>query len=105
MRALTAFGATKRNLTSSLMSGPEGKRSELAMSCSAMVREAVAGLLAEAQRSGEIRPDVDATDLLRLSHALALAGELPSMHTDQPERLMRVLLDGLRTTGTGPANA
>jgi AcrR family transcriptional regulator len=100
LRALTAFGATKRNLTSSLMSGPEGKRSELAMSCSAMIREAVAGLLAEAQRSGEIRPDVDATDLLRLSHALALAGELPSTHADQPERLMRVLLDGLRTTGT-----
>jgi AcrR family transcriptional regulator len=100
LRALTAFGATKRNLTSSLMSGPEGKRSELARSCSAMLREAVAGLLAEAQRSGEIRPDVDATDLLRLSHALALAGELPSTHADQPERLRRVLLDGLRTTGT-----
>jgi hypothetical protein len=85
------------------MSGPEGKRSELAMSCSAMVREAAAGLLAEAQRSGEIRPDVDATDLLRLSHVLALAGELPSTHADQPERLMRVLLDGLRPTG--PASA
>jgi AcrR family transcriptional regulator len=103
LRALTAFGATKRNLTSSLMSGPDGKRSEVAMSCSAMVREAAAGLLADAQRSGEIRPDVDATDLLRLSHALALAGELPSAHADQPERLMRVLLDGLRTSG--PADA
>jgi AcrR family transcriptional regulator len=105
LRALTAFGATKRNLTSSLTSGPDGKRSEVAMSCSAMVREAVAGLLAEAQRSGEIRPDVDATDLLRLSHALALAGELPSTHADQSERLMRVLLDGLRTASPNPADA
>jgi AcrR family transcriptional regulator len=105
LRALMVFGATKRNLTSSLMSGPEGKRSEVAVSCSAMVRDAVSELLADAQRSGEIRPDVDAVDLLRLSHALSVAGELPSTHADQPDRLMRVLLDGLRAAGTGPAGA
>ena len=105
LRALMVFGATKRNLTSSLMSGPEGKRSEVAVSCSAMVRDAVSELLADAQRSGEIRPDVDAVDLLRLSHALSVAGELPSTHADQPDRLMRVLLDGLRAAGTRPAGA
>ncbi len=33
------------------------------------------GCWPRAQRSGEIRPDVDATDLLRLSHALALAAD------------------------------
>ena len=97
LRDLMAFAATKRNLTSSLMAVPEGKRSEVAMSCSAMVRDAADGLLARAQRSGEIRPDVDATDLLRLSHALAVASEMPSAHADQQERLLKVLLDGLRT--------
>jgi AcrR family transcriptional regulator len=102
LRALMAFSATKKNLTSSLMSGPDSKRSEVAVSCSAMVRETADKLLTEAQRSGEIRPDVDATDLLRLSHALAMSSELPSVHADQPERLMKVLLDGLRAGGTSP---
>ncbi len=100
LRELMAFAATKRNLTSSLMSGPDRKNSEVATSCGALVREAAAGLLAGAQRSGEIRPDVDVTDVLRLSHALALASELPSTHADQPERLLKVLVDGLRA---GPA--
>ena len=98
LRELMAFAATKRTLTSSLMAGPEGKNSEVATSCSALVRQAAAGLLAGAQRAGEIRPDVDATDLLRLSHALAVAAELPSAHTDQPERLLKVVVDGLRAT-------
>ncbi len=103
LRDLMAFAATKRNLTSSLMSGPDSKHSEVAVSCSAMVREAADGLLAQAQRSGEIRPDVDATDLLRLCHALALASELPSTDAGQPERLLKVLLDGLRAAEPGAA--
>ena len=103
LRDLMAFAATKRNLTSSIMSVPEGKRSEVALSCSAMVRDAADGLLAQAQRSGEIRPDVDAIDLLRLSHALAVASEMPSGHADQQERLLKVLLDGLRAPEPGAA--
>ena len=95
LRALMAFGTTKRNLSSALMSGPE-KSTEVATSCSAMVRDAATGLLAEAQRTGQVRRDVDVTDLLRLSHALALAADLPHSHPDQGERLMSVLLAGLR---------
>jgi AcrR family transcriptional regulator len=101
VRAMMNFGATKRNLAGSLMSGPE--KSEVALSCSTMVREAAGMLLAAAQRSGEIRPDVDATDLLRLSHAITLAAELPSQHPDQAERLMTVMLDGLRAASPAPA--
>jgi AcrR family transcriptional regulator len=96
LRELISFAATKRNLISSLMAGPEGKNSELATSCSALVRQAAGELLAAAQRAGEIRPDVDVTDVLRLSHALGIAAELPSAHADQPERLLKVLVDGLR---------
>jgi AcrR family transcriptional regulator len=96
LRELMAFAATKRTLTSSIMTGPDSKRSAVAVSCSAMVREAATGLLTAAQQSGEIRADVDAADLLRLAHALAVAGELPSADPGQPERLLQVLLDGLR---------
>jgi len=95
LRALMAFATTKKNLSSSLMSGPN-KSSEVATSCSAMVREAATKLLAEAQATGQVRGDVDAVDLLRMSHALAIAADLPYSHPDQGERLMSVLLAGLR---------
>ena len=94
LRALMAFATTKKNLSSSLMSGPN--KSEVATSCSAMVREAATKLLAEAQATGQVRGDVDAIDLLRMSHALAIAADQPYSHPDQGERLMSVLLAGLR---------
>jgi AcrR family transcriptional regulator len=94
LRALMAFATTKKNLSSSLMSGPN--KSEVATSCSAMVRDAATKLLAEAQATGQVRGDVDAIDLLRMSHALAIAADQPYSHPDQGERLMSVLLAGLR---------
>jgi AcrR family transcriptional regulator len=100
LRALMAFATTKKNLSTALMSGPE--KSEVAMSCSTMVREAATGLLAEAQRTGQVRGDVDVVDLLRMSHALAIAADMPHSHPDQGERLMSVLLAGLRPQPTGP---
>jgi AcrR family transcriptional regulator len=101
LRALMAFATTKKNLSSALMSGPN--KSEVATSCSAMVREAATKLLAEAQRTGQVREDVDAVDLLRMSHALAIAADLPYSHPDQGERLMSVLLAGLRQPPAGQA--
>lgn len=99
LRALMAFATTKKNLSSALMSGPN--KSEVATSCSAMVREAATTLLADAQRTGQVREDVDAVDLLRMSHALAIAADLPHSHPDQGERLMSVLLAGLRPPPAG----
>jgi hypothetical protein len=69
-----------------------------------MVREAVVPLLARAQQAGEIRPDVDVSDLLKMSHAISVACEYPSSHSDQAQRLLTVMLDGLRH-GAGPAGA
>ncbi len=100
LRALMAFATTKKNLSSALMSGPN--KSEVATSCSAMVREAASKLLAEAQRTGQVRDDVDAVDLLRMSHALAIAADLPYSHPDQGDRLMSVLLAGLRQPPAEP---
>ena len=100
LRALMVFATTKKNLSSALTSGP--KKSEVATSCSAMVREAATRLLAEAQRTGQVRDDIDAVDLLRMSHALAIAADLPHSHPDQGERLMSVLLAGLRPPPAAP---
>ena len=98
LRAMVAFGATKRNLTITMMSGLD-KSAELVTTCSMLVREAAGRLLAEGQRSGEIRPDLDAADLLKLAHALAVAADYPSTHPDQAERLLTVMLDGIRADG------
>jgi len=101
---VSAFAATKRNLTISMMSSLGGKNSAVVSSCSAMVREAVVPLLARAQQAGEIRPDVDVSDLLKMSHAISVACEYPSSHSDQAQRLLTVMLDGLRH-GAGPDRA
>jgi len=101
LEALVAFASTKRNLTISMMSSLGGKNNEVVSSCSAMVREAVVPLLARAQEAGEIRADVDVTDLLKLSHAISVACEYPSSHSDQAQRLLTVMLDGLRS-GAAP---
>jgi hypothetical protein len=37
-----------------------------------------------------------------MSHALAIAADLPHSHPDQGERLMSVLLAGLRPPPAGP---
>jgi AcrR family transcriptional regulator len=96
LEALVAFAATKRNLTISMMSSLGGQNSEVVSSCSTMIREAVVPLLARAQQAGEIRPDVDVMDLLKMSHAISVASEYPSSHSDQAQRLLTVMLDGLR---------
>src|SRR6202044_4123666 len=96
LEALVTFAATKRNLTISMMSSLGGKNSEVVSSCSAMIREAVGPLLARAQQAGEIRPDVDVTDLLTMSNAISVAFENPSSHSHQSQRLLTVMLDGLR---------
>jgi AcrR family transcriptional regulator len=103
LEALVAFASTKRNLTISMMSSLGGKNAEVVSSCSAMIREAVVPLLAQAQEAGEIRPDVDVADLLKLSHAISVACEYPSSHSDQAQRLLTVMLDGLRSGAAAPA--
>src|SRR5216684_2059689 len=74
LRAMIEFGATKRSLSKSLMA-TLGKDSELLSLCSTMIREGATPLLTRAQEAGEVRADTDTTDLLRLSHAIAVACE------------------------------
>lgn len=100
LRALVDFSTTKRSMTTALMASLD-KDSELISSSSTALRSAAQSLLARAQRAGEIRPDADATDLLRLSHAIVVATERPSAHPDQTGRLLGLMLDGLRTGSPG----
>src|SRR5216684_2136198 len=100
LRAMIEFGATKRSLSKSLMA-TLGKDSELLSLCGTMIREGATPLLTRAQEAGEVRADTDTTDLLRLSHAIAVACEHASPHADQAERLLSLMFDGLRSSRPG----
>ena len=78
-----------------------GVASVLALAALAVAAIGTAPAPARAQAAGEIRADVDVTDLLKLSHAISVACEYPSAHSDQAQRLLTVMLDGLRS-GAAP---
>jgi AcrR family transcriptional regulator len=95
LRALVDFGSTKRNLSSALLATLD-KKSELLSSCGAAIRESATALLSRAQQSGTVRADASASDLLRIVHAISMAVERPPTDDGQADRLLGLILDGLR---------
>lgn len=69
---------------------------EPSASCVALTAAAEA-LLLRAQQAGEIRSDVDIATLLRLNSAIATATEQACDGGVQAERLLAIMLDGLRS--------
>jgi len=95
LRALLDFGSTKHNLTSALLATMD-KESELLSSCSAVMRESATALLTRAQQAGTVRADASASDLLRLVHAISMAVRRPPADDGQADRLLGLVVDGLR---------
>lgn len=95
MRALVGYVATKRGLSQTLISSL-GKDSEFLSSCSTLIRETGGELLEGAKRSGAVRPDAEITDVMRLCHAIVLAAEQAGEPAGSAERLVSLVLDGLR---------
>jgi len=93
LRAVVAHAATYRGLAAELLCNSESSQ-EFAQ-CGAM-RVAGARLLARAQSAGEIRPDVSAADLFMIVNGIAWATERAPGDQEQAERLVRVMVDGLR---------
>ena len=91
-QVLAGYLVTKRGLSHALIEAV-GVDSELISSCWVAMRETTGRLLADGQRAGVIRPDVTATDVMRLIHGVTVSSE------KSPERtghLLSVMLDGLR---------
>lgn len=65
--------------------------------CSSM-RQICAALLQRAQAAGEVRADVDATDLFLLVYSLASASAQDGAPARTAEHLLTVVCDGLRAT-------
>jgi AcrR family transcriptional regulator len=95
LRALVSFGRTKRNLTTAMLATLD-KDSELLSTCSLIMRGAAGTLLKRAQEAGVVRADADATDLLRLVHAVSMAVEREPSDRGQADRLLGLIMDGLR---------
>ena len=93
MRSLNAYLVTKRGLSKALIEAV-GVESELLSSCWMTMRQTTERLLANGQKAGVIRTDVDATDVMRLVHGVAVSTEKAPERADM---LLSVMLDGLRT--------
>ncbi len=100
LRVLSAFSSTKRSLTSALLE-TLGKDSELLSACSTVICGAADELLNRAKEAGEVRPDADARDLIRLVHAVNIAAQHAPADPGQPDRLIGIILDGLRPQPPG----
>jgi hypothetical protein len=85
---------TKRGLSHALIEAV-GLESELISSCWVAMRETTERLLSNAQQAGAIRPDVDATDVMRLVHGVSVSTEKAPERADM---LLSIMLDGLRAT-------
>jgi AcrR family transcriptional regulator len=101
LRALVSFGRTKRSLTSAMLATLD-KDSELMSTCSLIMRNAATTLLKRAQEAGVVRADANATDMLRLVHAVSMAVEREPTDQGQADRLLGLIMDGLRHQPPGP---
>jgi len=70
-----------------------GTDSETLTFCRETLRSALGRLLAAARETGDIRADVEASDVLRLVHGVGIACESTP---DDADRLLSYVLDGLR---------
>jgi AcrR family transcriptional regulator len=94
LRALMAFGVTKRSLSKALLE-TLGKGSELMTAAGTVLRESTSQLLERAQAAGEARTGVQGTDVLRLVHGMMLVCDYSPGDPEQPERMLSMVLTGL----------
>jgi AcrR family transcriptional regulator len=86
-------GSMYQGLTGTLASPPAAAGED---STCHSARGAGAALVARAVDAGVLRADVDITDVLDLAAAIAWVGEQPERDAAQRERLLQVIIDGLR---------
>jgi AcrR family transcriptional regulator len=91
LEVFLAFAIGKRALFRELVSAI-GKDSDLITHSRGVLNEIVTELVVTAQRAGEVREDVTAGDVLSLVSGCTMM----NLGTDQAERVLRVILDGLR---------
>jgi len=89
------FGARGRSMGAAVMNAKHTVGTEIQIACVDM-REAGAVLLRRAQEAGEVRPEVEIVDLLRLMHGIVIANEqAPDQSRINP--MFDLVIAGIRT--------
>jgi AcrR family transcriptional regulator len=89
---LVGFAATKRVLADEMFAYLD-RGAPVFKSCAGAIYDAAEPLLKRAQEAGEVRDDVDITDVTKMVSGIA---GLRTVERDQVERLVGIALDGLR---------
>jgi AcrR family transcriptional regulator len=92
LRAYVEYGRAKRTFLNELHEAFE-KNPDLKSASRERIFAACDRVLERAQDAGEARTDIDGTDLMQLVSPMCMNGSLTS---DQGERLLAMVLDGLR---------
>ena len=100
LRDFVDGSGTFRGLPASMLATLADEGSPLHASCRAM-REAGARLLADAQKAGHIRPDVDGTDLFALVNAVGWMAEQAPALAERRDHLFTLILDALSPRPAG----
>jgi AcrR family transcriptional regulator len=92
-RELVRFNSERSGLAGALKAAIDVE-SETFLYCKSKLRDAAWSLLEPAQAVGAVRADLEAVDLMRLSHGIGAAAKFAD--EAGKERMLSVLLEGLR---------
>ncbi len=100
LEAFLSYAETKRTFLAELHEAFE-KNPALKLNSRERIDEALNSVLARAQAAGEVRTDVDGSDLMQLLGMMCLSATLTE---EQGRRLLGITLDGLRQSAVRSAN-
>ena len=93
IRGLVNFQTDRTGLTAAIKAVMD-QDSETFQYCKHKLRDAASSLLVPAQATGAVRPDLDAIDLMRLSHGIGAAARYAD--EESRSRMISILLEGMK---------
>jgi AcrR family transcriptional regulator len=101
LRAFIDYGRAKRTFLNELHEAFE-KNPELKLASRERISAACDQVLRRAQTAGEARTDIDGNDLMQLVSPMCTS---PTLEVGQGERLLLMILDGLRVPSPSPTDS
>lgn len=98
MRTFVRYATGKRGLVAALKETLGEQTTPFFTECSTALRAAAGMLLTAAQQAGAVRTEANVPDLLKLVHGISVVTEHAIDDPGQADRLLSVVLDGLRPT-------
>ncbi|MFJ2957342.1 MULTISPECIES: helix-turn-helix domain-containing protein [unclassified Streptomyces] len=99
--AMAAHSSAYRGMAAAI-----GEASDTQMpACKFKLRESGGQLLTRAQQAGAVREDIRIGDLLKLTYAVVQAAEKDSTEKGVFQRLMSIMMEGIRTRPSAEASA